>query len=117
MPIYDYSCREHGSFEVIHPVPERRGPKRCPRCGALSRPLVSEGVQIATFKPYVEYNLGHEPVRVTSAKQLEREAEARGLRVHGTIPGKKSYRQIDGGPKDLFPKYETTYKKVYSTGK
>ena len=84
MPIYDYLCSKHGAFELIHPVPERRGPKRCPRCHALSRPMIAQGVTFSGFRPYTEWNLDPDkPLAITSAAQLDREADARGLRITG----------------------------------
>lgn len=41
MPIYEFDCTEHGSFEVIRSVAEVREPAHCPACGADGRRLLS----------------------------------------------------------------------------
>jgi len=82
--IYDYVCAAHGPFELVHLAPKKRSPKPCPRCGALSRPIVAVGTMSNGFRPYEEWNLQHgSPLQISSAAQLDREADVRGLRIQG----------------------------------
>jgi putative FmdB family regulatory protein len=41
MPIYEYECESHGSFELQLPMREAGGGASCPDCGASSRRLLS----------------------------------------------------------------------------
>jgi hypothetical protein len=84
MPLYDYVCRSHGRFEIWHEVPKRRTPRRCLRCHALSRPIISDTITVSGFRPYVEWNIDASgPVPISSARQLDRECKARNLEVKG----------------------------------
>jgi putative FmdB family regulatory protein len=33
MPVYEYDCRECGTFKAMRPMAEFRGPGACPTCG------------------------------------------------------------------------------------
>lgn len=41
MPIYEYECTEHGTFEVTRSVAEVREPALCPECDVAGRRLLS----------------------------------------------------------------------------
>ena len=41
MPIYEYSCEEHGVFECYKHVDNCAGPERCPECEKLSPRIFS----------------------------------------------------------------------------
>ena len=107
MPLYDYRCDRCGiTAEAYRSVTGRNARRRCSGCRRFMRRMVGVFVGTGHFKTYVEYNLGHEPVLIHSAAELDREAEKRGRAVLGTFPGKKLQKQIDGGPKDFFPAYQ-----------
>lgn len=41
MPIYDYRCAEHGTFELSRPMSESGGLGACPECGASSNRIIT----------------------------------------------------------------------------
>ena len=41
MPIYEYECASHGSFELELPMRSASSDGRCPECGESSRRLLS----------------------------------------------------------------------------
>ena len=36
MPVYEYFCERHGTFEALRPMAEFKAPCDCPSCGAAS---------------------------------------------------------------------------------
>ena len=41
MPIYEFECAEHGTFELTRPMALMREPAECPDCGGLGKRLLS----------------------------------------------------------------------------
>jgi putative FmdB family regulatory protein len=41
MPIYEYECANHGSFELTRAMAQVRDPAECPDCGKLGKRLLS----------------------------------------------------------------------------
>jgi len=41
MPIYEFECQAHGTFELTRPMAQVRDPAECPDCGALGKRLLS----------------------------------------------------------------------------
>jgi putative FmdB family regulatory protein len=41
MPIYEYGCQSHGTFELEVPMREARSDANCPECGESSRRQLS----------------------------------------------------------------------------
>lgn len=41
MPIYEYECQSHGTFEELCPSTQRDAPLRCPQCNEPSRRRMS----------------------------------------------------------------------------
>ncbi len=37
MPLYEYKCEDHGSFEIMLTLSERKGSIECPTCHSLSK--------------------------------------------------------------------------------
>ena len=72
MPIYDFECRVCKSIfeEIVHPD---RKFAMC-KCGHTAEKIFS-GTHFVPFKPYIETNLGDEPIEIKSKKQLRRECE------------------------------------------
>jgi len=40
MPIYQYRCKEHGTFEVISPMPGNDF-ENCPNCGGEAKRIIA----------------------------------------------------------------------------
>lgn len=54
--------------------------RQCEDCGGMMRKLITTRYSVGGRElDYVEENLGHEPVRIRSAKQLDQEMKRRGL--------------------------------------
>lgn len=41
MPIYEFECADHGTFELTRSMAQVREPAPCPGCGALGKRLLS----------------------------------------------------------------------------
>ena len=41
MPMYEYSCAKHGTFEALRAIEQRAAPARCPDCSARSKRVLS----------------------------------------------------------------------------
>ena len=41
MPMYEYSCEKHGTFEALRAIEQRAAPARCPSCSARSKRVLS----------------------------------------------------------------------------
>ena len=41
MPIYEFECTDHGTFELTRPMAQVREPALCPDCGELGKRLLS----------------------------------------------------------------------------
>jgi len=87
MPLYGYRCPVCGNTweDFIHSISKvDQTISACVGCGGRGVRLLNSGVrhQIATgdfFEPYMEENLGLEPVWIDSVEKLRRECSRRGL--------------------------------------
>jgi len=78
MPIYDFECTLCNKIsEAIVPVDVNE--IICPKCKTGDALKIFKGTKFIPFKPYVEYNLGEEPVEIKSKSHLEQELRKRGL--------------------------------------
>ena len=50
MPIYEYSCPEHGRFEELRPVEARTIPALCPECDKISERVMSVSKWVMGWK-------------------------------------------------------------------
>jgi putative FmdB family regulatory protein len=41
MPMYEYQCMDHGTFEALRAIDKRAAPAPCPNCKARSRRILS----------------------------------------------------------------------------
>ena len=48
MPLYEYECTRHGTFEEIQPMQRSAEPAQCPACGGQS-PRVLSATRITTL--------------------------------------------------------------------
>jgi len=66
MPIYEFNCAAHGTFEVTRPMAEVRDPAPCPDCGAigtrqLSAPNLATGSTISRRAAAIHERSQHAP--------------------------------------------------------
>jgi len=66
MPIYEYECSQHGTFELTRPMADVREPAPCPDCGGfgrrlLSAPNLATGSAIGRRAAAVNERSQHEP--------------------------------------------------------
>jgi putative FmdB family regulatory protein len=47
MPIYEYECSTHGSFETLRPMSESSLPKECPRCHRMAARVILTAAALA----------------------------------------------------------------------
>ena len=92
MPLYDVTCLNGHSRTVYY---HRSADKRCrthicPQCGHTETFVLSFGQGLTYFSEksaQVIYNMGHDPVVVTSDKQHRDEMKKRGIALAGTRRG------------------------------
>lgn len=77
MPIYDYKCSDCGLIEnVWAKIDEQELP--C-KCGLTMTRVISATRTNPDLQPYLDPNLGHEPVWVESRQHRKRLMKERGL--------------------------------------
>jgi len=94
VPIYDYRCDDHGEFENIWAKVEEV--VRCTTCEQPMTRLISPTRIMPDWQPYLEHNMGVEPVYIKSRQHYYNECYDRGLnnqsdtrgRVNNSIPDK-----------------------------
>lgn len=80
MPIYLYECPRCGEVDNVWAnVSEDR--KVHEECGATMTRLISAPAVRGDLEPYLETNMGHEPVYVKSRRHRERLCKDRGLTI------------------------------------
>lgn len=91
MPIYSYKCNYcNQESEELRPISKRLQFQRCPDCGAGElRFILAVKPKLRDLYPYVEYNMDHEPVTITSKSHREAELKKRGLVEKAKKPGMK----------------------------
>lgn len=70
MPIYEFECIAHGSFELTRPMAQVRDPAPCPECGnhgkrLLSAPNLATGSAVSRRISGINERNKHEPRIVT----------------------------------------------------
>ena len=66
MPIYEFECPSHGTFELSRPMAAAREPAQCPDCGEsakrlLSAPMVATGSLVGRRAAAVNERSQHAP--------------------------------------------------------
>lgn len=91
IPIYNYICSYcNQETEELRPISARLQFARCPDCGAGELQFIlAVKPKLRDLYPYVEFNMDHEPVTITSKKHREAELKKRGLREAPKKPGMK----------------------------
>ncbi len=89
MPIYNYKCSCcNQETEEIRSIRERLQFRRCD-CGGELRFILAVKPKLRDLYPYVEENMDHVPVTITSKKHREMELKKRGLQEGTKKPGMK----------------------------
>ena len=93
MPIYEFHCAAHGTFEVTRPMAEVRAPAPCPDCGAhgtrqLSAPNLATGSPISRRAAAIHERSQHAPriVQREAPKRSQEPAERPLQSSHGGYP-------------------------------
>ena len=77
MPLYDYRCRKCGEVNNVWAKMEDTTLRHS--CGYNMRRLISASMIHPPFHEYVEENMGHDPVTISSRTQRDRLEKERGL--------------------------------------
>ena len=93
-PVYDFRCDEHGEVKDVYANYEDT--VVCRVCGEPMTRLISAPNVIPDWEPYLEHNMGHEPVYIKSRQHYYEECYSRGLnnmndtrgRVNNDLPSK-----------------------------
>jgi putative FmdB family regulatory protein len=91
MPIYEFECAQHGSFELSRPMAQVRDPAACPDCGAdakrlLSAPSLATGSASGRRAAAVNERSQHEP-RIVRREALASGGEPVKRAVHSSRGG------------------------------
>lgn len=79
MPLYDFKCLAHGRINDIVARPDEHY-KPCPDCGqAMTRLFPSSWSTIPDIQPYLDENMGHNPIYVKSRRHHKQLMKERGL--------------------------------------
>lgn len=90
MPIYSYNCNYcNQETEELRPISKRLQFSRCEYCGGELRFILAVKPKMRELYPYVEENMDHGPVIITSKRHREAELKKRGLSERGKKPGVK----------------------------
>jgi putative FmdB family regulatory protein len=81
MPIYEYECHTHGTFEAVHALAEAAQPESCPTCGQhapriLSAPRLAQVSRSERVARDRNERSSHEP-RVLNVQQQPKAPEQR----------------------------------------
>lgn len=92
MPLYDVACYNAHRRAVYYHRARDKGCSThiCPHCGATETFTLSVGRGLTYFSEstaQVIYNMGHEPVTITSPAQHRAEMKTRGLALAGQRRG------------------------------
>lgn len=85
MPVFAYRCPHCGhQFDEFFHSREDGAIVPCPSCGLACKRLLGSGTKYkfalgSFFEPYVEEDLGDEPVLIKSPEHFKQECEKRGL--------------------------------------
>jgi len=91
MPIYEFECTEHGSFELSRPIAQMREPAPCPDCGnigkrLLSAPNLATGSALGRRVAAVNERSRHEP-RIVKREAPPSNGEPAKRTVHSSHGG------------------------------
>jgi len=85
MPLYDAECQTHGLQEnVWGGINEQL---MCPDCKAPMKRLITATRVSPDWEPYLEENMGTEPVMIQSRQHYYQELKARGLQPKNDTRG------------------------------
>ena len=78
MPRYDFTCSMHGRVDDLIARSDEYS-KPCPECGQAMTRLLPIPAIIPDYEPWIDENLGHNPVYVTSRRHHKQLLKERGL--------------------------------------
>jgi putative FmdB family regulatory protein len=88
MPIYSYFCSNcKGTSEEYRQLADRLNTATCPNCGSVAMFVLTFSARQGPSYPYMDTNMDHKPVEITSLKQRNRELKKRGLQDCGVRRG------------------------------
>jgi putative FmdB family regulatory protein len=91
MPIYEFECTEHGTFELMRPMAQVREPALCPDCSGLGKRLLS-APNFATGSA-----LGRRAAAINERSQHEPRIVKRETATPSGEPGKRTVQTSHGG--------------------
>ncbi|HYQ41868.1 MAG TPA: zinc ribbon domain-containing protein [Polyangiaceae bacterium] len=91
MPIYEFECTDHGSFELTRPIAQMREPAPCPDCGAHGKRLLS-APNLATGSV-----VGRKAAAINERSQHEPRIVQRAAPRASDDPGKRTVHSAHGG--------------------
>jgi len=93
MPIYEFECADHGTFELTRAMAQVREPAPCPECGELGKRLLSApnlatGSALGRRAAAINERSQHEPriVRRETAKPSAEPTQRVVQASHGGYP-------------------------------
>jgi putative FmdB family regulatory protein len=89
MPMYEYSCAKHGTFEALRAIEQRAAPARCPSCSARSKRVLSaprlRGMERSTLIAHERNERSrHEPRVSSAAPKRDRVKEGQKPALHAS---------------------------------
>lgn len=89
MARHDHFCHDcQREFEV-----NTAEPSVCTRCGSMNTHWVPKLGNTGGFATFYHPNLGHHPVEITSARQLDKELATRNLHI-AESPKREKYQRL-----------------------
>ena len=80
MPIYEYECEECGfQMEGIFPINKKPDNVPCIKCLGNAKSIISASADRKEWNPYIDENLGPEPVVVQSRAHRKKLMKKAGL--------------------------------------
>lgn len=88
MPLYSFECSKCGNIlEELRCLDERLDATSCPICGFAATFILDFSARQGPSYPYLDTNMDHKPVEITSLKQRNQELKKRGLQDCGVQRG------------------------------
>ena len=91
MPIYEFECADHGTFELTRSMAQVREPAACPDCGELGKRLLS-APNLATGSA-----LGRRAAAINERSQHEPRIVKREMAKQSGDPAKRPLQASQGG--------------------
>jgi len=86
MPLYDFRCDEHGEFEDVWAKADES--VQCGECSRYMTRLISAPYVSPDLEPYLEHNIGSDPIWIKSRQHRAEELYKRGLNIANDTSGR-----------------------------